>query len=141
MLKSIPDCMDIVRRLVKPERDRNKRKQRRETLVAIYGEHRSWTVRSDRRNSTMCSRSRSVSNAVMPVRVPTGQVFAHMCVVFALDDFASLALLVVEHPFDLGDPLHLNVCETDIRYSPSDVFLTLPRPQPTPELEALGRAA
>ena len=28
---------------------------------------------------------------------------------------------------------------TDIRYAPSDVFLTLPRPQPTPELEALGR--
>ena len=28
---------------------------------------------------------------------------------------------------------------TDISYAPSDVFLTLPRPQPTPELEALGR--
>jgi hypothetical protein len=28
---------------------------------------------------------------------------------------------------------------TDINYSPSDVFLTLPRPQPTAELEALGR--
>ena len=28
---------------------------------------------------------------------------------------------------------------TDINYSPSDVFLTLPRPQPTSELESLGK--
>ena len=34
-----------------------------------------------------------VGNVLLPVRVPTGQVFAHACCVFALDDFASLALL------------------------------------------------
>ncbi len=34
---------------------------------------------------------------------------------------------------------YTSTMRTDISYSPSDVFLTLPRPQPTPELEALGR--
>jgi hypothetical protein len=29
---------------------------------------------------------------------------------------------------------------TDIRYAPSDVFLTLPRPDLTPDLEELGKA-
>ena len=34
---------------------------------------------------------------------------------------------------------YTSTMRTDINYAPSDVFLTLPRPQPTPELEALGR--
>ena len=34
-----------------------------------------------------------VSKAVMPVRVPTGQVFSHMLVVFATDSFADQAVL------------------------------------------------
>ena len=74
----------------------------------------------------------------MPVRSTCGQVFAHACAVFALDDFASLAIL--------SSSIHstwviryTSTMRTDIRYAPSDVFLTLPRPQSTPELEALGR--
>ena len=79
-----------------------------------------------------------VSNAVMPVRVPTGQVFAHKCAVFAFDDFANMAMLSSSAALRVGYPLHINACETDINYSPSDVFLTLPRPVPTPELAQLG---
>ena len=44
----------------------------------------------------------------MPARVPTGQVFDQKCVVFALDDFASLAIPVVKHSFRLGNSLHLD---------------------------------
>src|SRR5260370_24864319 len=79
-----------------------------------------------------------VCNAVMPVRVPTGQVFAHKCAVFAMEDFASLAVL--------SSSVHCtwvirytSTMRTDINYSPSDVFLTLPRPEPTPEMTELGR--
>ena len=34
-----------------------------------------------------------VSKTVMPVRVPTGQVFSHKLVVFATDSFADQAVL------------------------------------------------
>lgn len=78
------------------------------------------------------------SNAVLPVRVPTGPVFSEATVVFALKDFASLAVF--------SSSLHstwviryTSTMRTDIRYAPFDVFLTLPRPKPTRELHALGR--
>jgi hypothetical protein len=78
-------------------------------------------------------------NVLLPVRVPTGQVFAHACGVFALDDFASLALLSssVHQSWAIR---YTSTMRTDIRYAPSDVFLTLPRPELTPELEVLGKA-
>ena len=50
--------------------------------------------------------------------------------VFALEDFASLAVLSssVHSTWVIR---YTSTMRTDIRYSPSDVFLTLPRPEPT----------
>jgi hypothetical protein len=61
-----------------------------------------------------------------------------MTVVFAADDFATLATLS-SSIHSLWVVRYATTLETRIRYTPSDVFLTLPRPQSTPELEALGR--
>jgi hypothetical protein len=65
-------------------------------------------------------------------------VFSEATVVFALDDFASLAVLSsgVHAMWVLR---YTSTLETRIRYAPSDVFLTLPRPKRTPELEVLGK--
>ena len=79
-----------------------------------------------------------MSNVVQPVRVPTGQVFAHKCAVFALQDFANLALLSSDAHF-VWVVRYTSTLGAGINYSPSDVFLTFPRPEPTPELEELGR--
>ncbi|ETA05630.1 hypothetical protein V525_17270 [Gordonia alkanivorans CGMCC 6845] len=73
----------------------------------------------------------------MPVRVPTGPVFAHKCAVFALDDFASLAVLSSNVHF-AWVVRYTSTLETRINYSPSDVFVTLPRPEPTAVLYELG---
>lgn len=80
-----------------------------------------------------------VGNVLLPVRVPTGQVFAHVCGVFAFEDFANLALLSssVHQSWAIR---YTSTMRTDIRYAPSDVFLTLPRPGLTPALEELGKA-
>ena len=83
-----------------------------------------------------------VSKAVMPLRVPTGQVFSHKLAVFAND---SLLLQAV-----LSSSIHCvwvirysSTMRTDINYSPSDVFETFPRPHLTEEseraLEVIGR--
>ena len=79
-----------------------------------------------------------VSKTVMPMRVPTGQVFSHKLAVFATNRFTDQAVL--------SSSLHLmwvmrysSTMRTDLNYSPSDVFETFPRPEPTPELETIGR--
>ena len=79
-----------------------------------------------------------VSKTVMPARVPTGQVFSHALGVFATDSYAQQAVLSSSvHQYwaiSYGSTLGAGT-----RYTPSDVFETFPRPEPTPELEAIGR--
>ena len=79
-----------------------------------------------------------VSKTVMPMRVPTGQIFSHMLGVFATDSYSEQAVL--------SSSLHQawaikngSGMRGDPRYTPSDVFETFPRPEPTPELETIGR--
>ena len=131
-----PDCLEVIRRLVKPERDLKKRKNYRE-LWWRYAERGPGLYEAISRLNQVLAISLT-SNAVMPVRSHVGQVFANSCGVFTLEDFASQAIL--------SSSIHstwviryTSTMRTDIRYAPSDVFLTLPRPQSTPELEALGR--
>ena len=80
-----------------------------------------------------------VSKTVMPMRVPTGQVFSHMLGVFATDSFADQAVL--------SSSLHQmwaikygSGMRNDPRYTPSDVFETFPRPEPTDRLAETGKA-
>jgi methylase of polypeptide subunit release factors len=78
-----------------------------------------------------------VSKSVMPAKVPTGQVFSHKLGVFATDSFADQAVL--------SSSLHQmwaikygSTMRADVNYSPSDVFATFPRPEPTELLAEVG---
>ena len=79
-----------------------------------------------------------VSKTVMPVRVSTGSVMSEATVVFATELHAQQAILSSSVHQDwvitYGSTL-----ETRVRYTPSDVFETFPRPEPTEGLEAIGR--
>lgn len=79
-----------------------------------------------------------VSKTVMPVRVNTGQVFSHMLGVFATDSYAQQAILSssVHQYWAIA---YGSGMRNDPRYTPSDVFETFPRPEPTEELERVGR--
>ncbi|MFG2119704.1 Eco57I restriction-modification methylase domain-containing protein [Streptomyces sp. NPDC048710] len=129
-----PDAIEIVRRLVKPDRDKKK-----------DDGYRKFWWRHARRGSEDPSISALdhvlaislVSNAVMPVRVPTGPIFAHVCGVFTMDDFASLAFLSSSF-HTVWAVRYASTLETRVRYTPSDVFLSLPRPRSTPDMEHLG---
>ncbi|MFI0370834.1 Eco57I restriction-modification methylase domain-containing protein [Actinomadura sp. 1N219] len=78
-----------------------------------------------------------VSRVVMPALVPTGQVFSHMLGVFATDDTAMLALLS-SSPHYLWTLSRASTLETRVRYTPSDVFETLPLPGMTSEMRVFG---
>ena len=79
-----------------------------------------------------------VSKIVMPVRVTAKQVFSHKLVVFATDRYSEQAILssdvhwfwAVSYSSTLG---------VGVNYSPSDAYVTFPRPEPTPGLEFIGR--
>ena len=133
--ETYPDLMERVRRLVKPERDRQKDRQRREIWWRFTRPAPElYEAIKDLDHALALT---LVSNVVLPARVPTGPVFAHKCCVFALDAFADLAVLS-SSPHFVWVARYSSTMRTDINYSPSDVFLTLPRPPHTPELAALG---
>jgi hypothetical protein len=79
-----------------------------------------------------------VGNALIPARIATGQVFSDATVVFAFEKFSHLGILS-SNVHTIWAIRYTSTMRTDIRYAPSDVFLTFPRPDPTPELEVLGR--
>ena len=130
-----PDLIAIVRRLVKPERDLKKALDYRRSWWR-YGRRGADLYEAIKRLDHVLALS-LVSNVVMPVRVPVGPVFAHACGVFALDSHADQAVLSSSAHF-IWTVRYASTMRTDIRYTPSDVFLTLPRPKGTPELAELG---
>jgi hypothetical protein len=130
-----PLLIQRVRTLVKLERERSNRAQYRNRWW-MYAERGVELYEAIAELDHVLAIS-LVGNTLMPVRVPTGQVFAHACAVFALDDFASIAVLS-SSAHQVWAIRYTSTMRTDIRYAPSDVFVTFPRPAATPLLDELG---
>lgn len=79
-----------------------------------------------------------VSKTVMPVRVPTGQVFSDSLVVFATDSYAQQAILS-SSAHQMWAIKYGSGMKNDPRYTPSDVFETFARPKETEWLHSIGR--
>ena len=79
-----------------------------------------------------------VSKTVMPIRVSAGQVFSHKLAVFATDRFTDQAVLSSDIHW-LWAVVYSSTLETRVNYSPSDAYVTFPRPEPTSALEIIGR--
>ena len=80
-----------------------------------------------------------VSKTVLPLRVSAGQVFSHALGVFATDDYGAQAVLS-SSLHQLWAITYGSTLETRVRYTPSDVFETFPRPESTALLEQVGRS-
>ena len=129
-----PDCFEIIEKSVKPERQRVNDSGAyvlRRPLPQRYWQY------ADKRPALYKAIGglshvvaiAMVSNVVLPVRVPTGQVFSHQIDVFATDDFADLALLSsAPHYWWAITRASTIGIGAGIRYTPTDVFETLPRP-------------
>ncbi|MGW2542089.1 Eco57I restriction-modification methylase domain-containing protein, partial [Kitasatospora sp. NPDC001574] len=121
---------------VKPERAKNKRKPRRERwwqFAELAPAMRRTVAELDEMLVIAL-----VSKTVMPMRVPRGQVPSHKLAVFATGSFADQG--------SLSSSLHQlwvikygSTMRADVNYSPSDVFLTFPRPTPTQRLADSSR--
>ncbi|MEV6872231.1 DNA methyltransferase [Amycolatopsis sp. NPDC051128] len=131
------ECFDQVVRLVKQDRMAKKQADYRRTWWQ-YGRRGKALYRAiDGLDHVIAITL--VSKVVMPVMVPTGQVFSHATAVFATDDLAYLALLS-SAPHYWWAIAHASTMRNDLRYTPSDVFETLPLPVLTARMRAAGKA-
>ncbi|ACY98105.1 Eco57I restriction-modification methylase domain-containing protein [Thermomonospora curvata] len=133
--KTYPRCYEQVLRLVKPERDQNNRKIYRDFWWQ-YAEKRPAMTKAIGGLKRVIVIT-VVSKTVMPVMVPTGQVFSNALGVFATDDTAMLTLLS-SAPHYWWAVSQASSMKADLRYTPSDVFETLPLPELTQEMKELG---
>lgn len=78
-----------------------------------------------------------VSKTVMPVRVPTGQVFSHKLGVFATGSYADQAVLS-SNIHQIWAIKYGSTMRADVNYSPSDVFTTFALPAPADRLLDIG---
>jgi hypothetical protein len=119
------ECFEQVQRLVKPQRIVLTNRQRRETW---------W--RFTRRSPALYSAISSIRNVIamplvskysIPVRLPTGYVYAHKLAIFASesDELYGLISSLIHHCWvrQWGSTLG-----TTTNYSPTDCFETFPRP-------------
>ncbi len=126
-----PALIDIVRRLVKPERDQLKDNPDGRKRKAYWWQFGRSVRGLEAAIAPLprCLVNSSVSKHLLFGFQPTDKVFAHTTNVFALDDWASFAILqsrVHEHwAIAMGSSL-----ETRPRYTPSTCFETFPFPRP-----------
>jgi hypothetical protein len=131
-----PEALDRVRQLVKPARDKVRKKQYRER----------WWQFAER--APGLSRGLSeidaaiaivlTSDTLMPVRLPSSAVFSNSLGVFLFDDFGTLCLLS-SSIHQLWAMRWGSSLDAASRYTPSDVFETLPLPTTTGRMGDLGR--
>jgi len=79
-----------------------------------------------------------VSKTVMPVRVSIDQILSNMLCVFVGDGY-DLQAVLSSSLHQLWAITYGSTLETRVRYTPSDVFETFPRPQSSEALQAVGR--
>lgn len=129
------DCYQRVVELVRPERLRLKAKLDREYWWRF-------TRRRPRMVSVLQKLSRCLvltrhSKSVMPVFVPADQVLSDALTVFVSADAAWLALLSSAVHYKWAVKYGSSI-KGDLRYTPTAVFETLPRPKLTENLLELG---
>ncbi|MFC6505035.1 type IIL restriction-modification enzyme MmeI [Streptomyces plicatus] len=130
-----PKAYDKVLREVKPEREQNKDKSRRDVWWRFTRPAPELQAAIDPLDR--CIVIARISKAVMPVMVSTGPVFNEKVVVFSSEDSAFLAVLssAVHYWWTLD---RTSTLESRINYAPTDVFETLVRPPLTGRLRTAG---
>jgi hypothetical protein len=135
--ETYPDCMTIVREKVKPFRERNPNRQRRELWWRFT--RPAPELQSAIRGLDRVLAIALVSKTVAPAFVPAGMVFAHKLGVFAYDDDVHFGLLSSAFHYWWA-VTRSSTLRADLNYSPTDCFETFPQPQLTEGLTKAGSA-
>ncbi len=134
---AFPELLQQVRERVKPERDRLPDYKKRMREAWWRYEHQAPTLYAAVRHRGSALGMARVGNTLMPMRVSTNAVFSDKVIVFATDDAADLAILSSSAHL-AWTTRYTYTLRTDLSYSPSDVFMTWPRPLGNDTLRTLG---
>jgi hypothetical protein len=128
-------CFEIVRTLVKPEREKNARESRRERWWR-FGETAPGLYRAISGLKRVIVMP-VVSKVLLPVMCPADIVFSHSVVVIARSDYPTFGMLSSTIHRDWARR-YSSTLESRPRYSPSDCFLTFPFPSDIQDLSPIG---
>lgn len=121
-----PICIEIVERLVMPERLKANRDAYREKWWH-YAEKRPGLYHAVNGLSRVLLVAQTSKTAAFSF-VQGNQVYAIGTITFAFDDFRTFSILQ-STPHNLWSWKYGSTMKTDLRYSPSDIFETYPFPQ------------
>ncbi|MFD6445067.1 SAM-dependent DNA methyltransferase, partial [Promicromonospora sp. NPDC060204] len=131
----VPGALSRVRELVKPARDKVRKKQYRERWWQ-FAERAPGLAKGLRELDSVIAIVLT-SDTIMPIRLPSSAIFSNSLGVFLFDDYETLCLM--------SSSLHQlwamrwgSSLDAATRYTPSDVFETLPRPSSTERMNELG---
>ena len=133
--RQYPECFAIVEERVRPYRSTNNRRMRRDYWWR-YAERQPGLYRTITALDRVLTITQ-ISKTVMPVFVPTAQVFSQRLVVFAYDNDFYLGVLSSGFHFRWVIR-HASSLRTDASYTPSDVFWTFVQP---PYSDTIGNTA
>jgi len=128
-----PDCLEIVEKLVKPERTRRKDNGEyalRKPLPQrwwIYGDHRPGLYAAIARLERVLLTAQ-VSPSMAVEFAPTGTVYNHKLIVFPFDDWSSFALMQSSFHWLWAQQYTSTLGATTLNYSSTDCFDTFPFP-------------
>jgi hypothetical protein len=129
------DCLAIVQKKVRPEREQNNRKVYRDRWWH-YAEKRPELYATTAGCEQVLATAQT-SNKWCPTIVRTGIVYSHTVVVFPDSSFGHYAAMqAVFHEqwrLEYGASL-----KRDARYTPSDCYDTFPFPSPTDAMQSIG---
>ncbi|AFW94762.1 putative restriction enzyme and modification methylase [Anabaena sp. 90] len=131
-----PDCLAIIREKVKPERDKNNRKERREKWWH-YAEKCPALYSAIAKKERVLVSPR-VSKLLIFSFAPAKQVFSEQLVVFPINSNNIFALLNSSIHSFWAWQFCSTMRDAGIRYSPTDGFETFPFPTSTANLEEIG---
>lgn len=136
--QNYPECLAIVKDRVKPERDNNSRKSRREKWWQ-YGELAKGLYESISNKKHVWAIAEAATKYVAFGLVPRKTVFSHSIAVIASDKYEVFTILSCNF-HDAWARAYGSYNLLLLRYTPSDVLETYPFPQIIPVLETIGEA-
>lgn len=132
-----PECLEVVRRKVKPERDKVKRKVRREKWWQ-YAERAKGLYSSIKELEWALAIATQATKYVAFGQVSGRNVYSNAIAIIASDDYAVAASLA-SSLHELWSRRYASYNLLLLRYSPSDLFETFPLPPSDSELREVGR--
>jgi hypothetical protein len=136
-----PDLLEIVTRLVKPEREIGKRKARRERWWR-FGDRQPGLYRAKEGLSSVFALSR-VSEHLAVAQLSTAMVYSERCVVFPFESLSAFCAIQCR-VHEIWARFFSATMEDRLLYAPSDCFHTYPfsnQFEGDPNLESAGRAS